>query len=74
MPDVVSGRRTLFLAVGTVDAHVDLTGINEGDLTISSEDRSATLRVPDAQLEKPNLDHEASKVYRSDGGVLDRHR
>lgn len=72
LPDVISGRRTLFLAVGTVDAHVDLSGIDDGDLTVSSDGKSATLRLPDAQLEKPNLDHEASKVYRSDRGVLDR--
>lgn len=72
MPDVISGRRTLFLAVGTVDAHVDLSGIKEGDLKVSSDGMSATLRLPEAQLEKPNLDHEASQVYRSDRGVLDR--
>lgn len=72
MPDVISGRRTIFLAVGTVDAHVDLSGINEGDLNVSSDGKSATLRLPEAQLEKPNLDHEASRVYRSDRGVLDR--
>lgn len=72
MPDVISGRRTLFLAVGTVDASVDLSGIDDGDLRVSSDGKSATLRLPDAQLEKPNLDHEASKVYRSDRGVLDR--
>lgn len=72
MPDIISGRRTLFVAVGTVDAHVDLSGIDEGDLKVSSDGKSATLRLPEAQLEKPNLDHEASRVYRSDRGVLDR--
>lgn len=72
MPDIISGRRTLFLAVGTVDAIVDLSGIKEGDLKVSSDGKSATLRLPEARLEKPNLDHEASKVYRSDRGVLDR--
>lgn len=53
MPDVISGRRTLFLAVGTVDAHVDLSGIKEGDLKVSSDGKSATLRLPEAQLENP---------------------
>lgn len=72
MPDIISGRRTLFLAVGSVDAIVDLSGIKEGDLKVSSDGKSATLRLPEARLEKPNLDHEASKVYRSDRGVLDR--
>lgn len=72
MPDIISGRRTLFLAVGTVDAIVDLSGIQEDDLKVSSDGKSATLRLPEARLEKPNLDHEASKVYRSDRGVLDR--
>lgn len=72
MPDVISGRRTIFLAVGTVDAHVDLSSITEGDLTVSTDGKSATLRLPEAQLEKPNLDHEAFKEYSSNRGVLDR--
>lgn len=72
IPDVISGRRTIFLAVGTVDAHVDLSGIDEGDLKVSVDGKSATLRLPEAQLEKPNLDHDASQVYRTDRGVLDR--
>lgn len=71
LPDVISGRRTVFLAVGTVNAHVDLSGISEGDLKVSPDGKSATLRLPEAQLEKPNLDHEALKVYRNDRGVLD---
>lgn len=72
MPDLISGRRTLFVAVGTVDAHVDLSGIKEGDLTLSPDGKLATLRLPETQLEKPRLDHEASRVYRNDRGVLDR--
>lgn len=71
IPDVISGRRTVVLAVGTVDAHVDLSGINEGDLKVSPDGKSATLRLPEAQLEKPRLDHEAFQEYRSDRGVLD---
>jgi hypothetical protein len=71
IPDVISGRRTVVLAVGTVDAHVDLSGINEGDLKVSPDGKSATLRLPEAQLEKPRLDHKAFQEYRSDRGVLD---
>lgn len=72
LPDIISGRRTLFLAHGTVDAHVDLSGLTDGDLSLSPDGKSATLRLPEPVLEKANLDHEASKVYRSDRGVLDR--
>jgi hypothetical protein len=71
IPDAISGRRTVFLAVGTVDAHVDLSGINESDLKVSPDGKSATLRLPEAQLEKPRLDHKAFQEYRSDRGVLD---
>ncbi|WP_427004458.1 DUF4230 domain-containing protein [Pseudarthrobacter sp. H2] len=33
MPDTIAGRRTLFVAAGTVNAHVDLAGLAEKDLT-----------------------------------------
>ncbi|WP_307007599.1 DUF4230 domain-containing protein [Sinomonas atrocyanea] len=69
---VVAGRRTLFVAAGTVDAYVDLTGLKEGDLTLSADGKSVNVRLPKPQLDKPNLDHRRSYVFSQDRGVLDR--
>ncbi|MFU8947530.1 DUF4230 domain-containing protein [Mycetocola zhadangensis] len=72
LPAVISGRRTLFVAAGTVNAYVDLSGLDDDDLTLSADGTSVTVRLPKAQLDKPNLDHDRSYVFSQDRGVLDR--
>lgn len=72
MPDIIAGRRTLFVASGTVNAHVDLSGLAEEDLTLSTDGKSVKVRLPEAQLDKPNIDHDRSHVYSQDRGLVDR--
>lgn len=72
LPNIISGRRTIFVGAGTVNAYVDLSGLSEDDLTLSADGKSVKVRLPEAQLEKPNLDQERSKVVSQDRGVLDR--
>lgn len=72
LPDILAGRQTLFVGAGTVNAYVDLSGLAEDDLTLSPDGKSVTVRLPKAQLEKPNLVQERSKVVSQDRGVLDR--
>lgn len=72
LPDILAGRQTLFVGAGTVNAYVDLSGLAEDDLTLSADGKSVTVRLPEAQLEEPNLDQERSKVVSQDRGVLDR--
>ncbi|GGE95113.1 DUF4230 domain-containing protein [Mycetocola zhadangensis] len=72
LPDVISGRRTLFVAAGTVNAYVDLSDLADGDLKLSADGTSVTVTLPEAQLDEPNLDHERSYVFSQDRGVLDR--
>src|SRR5690349_14473165 len=43
MPDFIAGRRTLYVAVGTVDAHIDLSGLQDNDLTVSDGGKSVEL-------------------------------
>lgn len=71
IPTLITGRRTLFVAAGTVDAYVDLSGLAEKDLTLSADGKSATVHLPEAQLDKPNLDHDRSYVFSQDRGVVD---
>lgn len=72
VPPIISGRRTLFVAAGTVDAYVDLSGLADKDLSVSPDGKSATVRLPEAQLDKPNLDLDRSYMYSQERGVLDR--
>lgn len=72
MPAIIAGRRTLFVAAGTVNAHVDLAGLADKDLTLSPDGKSARVRLPEPQLDKPNLDLDRSYVFRQDRGVFDR--
>ncbi|CAI3794026.1 DUF4230 domain-containing protein [Pseudarthrobacter sp. MM222] len=71
MPDIIAGRRTLFVAAGTVNAHVDLAGLAEKDLTLSPDGKSVEVRLPEPVLDKPNIDHDRFKVYKDDRGVVD---
>lgn len=72
VPPIISGRRTLFVAAGTVNAYVDLAGLAEKDLSLSPDGKSAKIRLPEAQLDKANLDLARSYTYSQDRGVLDR--
>jgi len=72
IPDFIAGRRTLFVAAGSVDAYVDLSGLGDEDLMLSQDGKSATVRLPEPQLDKPSLDLDRSYVYEQNRGVLDR--
>ncbi|MDQ0076776.1 DUF4230 domain-containing protein [Arthrobacter oryzae] len=72
IPDFIAGRRTLFVAVGTVNAFVDLTGLTEQDLTLSPDGKAVELRLPEPQLDKPNIDHDQSREYSQERGLADR--
>lgn len=72
LPDIISGRQTLFVAAGTVDAYVDLSGLKGKDLTLSEDGKTVTIRLPEPQLDKPNLDHDRSRVFTQNRTVLAR--
>jgi hypothetical protein len=72
LPDAVKGSRTLFVGAGGVDAYVDFGGLAKGALTVSPDRREVTVKLPRAQLEKPNLDNKRSYVYAQQRGLFDR--
>ncbi|MEU0564373.1 DUF4230 domain-containing protein [Nonomuraea sp. NPDC005983] len=72
LPDAVKGTRTLFVGAGSVDAYVDLSGMAANAVTVSDDRTQATIRLPRAQLEKPNLDNRRSYVFAQQRGLLDR--
>jgi Protein of unknown function (DUF4230) len=72
LPDAVKGSRTLFVGAGGVDAYVDFGTLTGGALTMSPDREEVTIKLPHAQLEKPNLDNKRSYVYAQQRGLFDR--
>ncbi|GAB3989016.1 DUF4230 domain-containing protein [Nocardioides marmoraquaticus] len=72
VPDFISGRRSLFVASGTVDAYIDLSSLGDGDLSVSEDGRSVSIDLPPAELDQPNLDQSATRLFSQDRGLLDR--
>jgi hypothetical protein len=72
IPAFIAGRRTLYVAAGTVSAYVDLSGLADKDMTLSPDGKSVTVRLPAPKLDKPNLDFDRSYMYDQDRGIVDR--
>jgi hypothetical protein len=70
LPDFLVNDRTLFVAVGSVEAYVDFGQIGQGAITESADRRSVTIKLPAPQLTKPNLDHDKSYVFAQQQGIL----
>ncbi|SDJ61719.1 DUF4230 domain-containing protein [Nonomuraea jiangxiensis] len=72
LPDAIKGTRTLFVGAGGVDAYVDFSAMATTAVTVSEDRTQATVRLPRAQLEKPNLDNRRSYVFAQQRGLFDR--
>lgn len=72
LPDIIAGRKTLFVGAGTVNAYVDLSGLAKDDVKLSEDGKSVTIRLPAPQLEKPNLDQSRTGLVSQNRGVLDQ--
>lgn len=72
VPSMLAGQKVLFVGVGTVDAYVDLGGLDESAIDIDEEANSISVVLPRARLDDVVIDHEASRVYDRDRGLLDR--
>ena len=72
VPGFIAGERSLFVAAGTVDSYVDFSGLAEGDVVLSEDGTTATIRLPEAELGEPNLDQERTYLYDQERGLVDR--
>jgi hypothetical protein len=72
VPSFLKGERDLFVAVGSVDAVVDFTRLDDGDVTVSDNRRTATIKLPRAHFDDVRVDPKQSYVYDRDRGILDR--
>lgn len=74
LPTAIVGQRTLFVAVGSVNAYVDFSALGKDAITVTSDRQAVALRLPHATLDKPNLDHQRSYVFAQERGIVDRVR
>lgn len=72
LPDVIKGKRTIFLAIGSVDSYVDFRKLGDDAVSVSPDRKSVSITLPRAQLSKPNVDPDQSRVLNQDLGVIDR--
>jgi uncharacterized protein DUF4230 len=70
VPAALAGERTLFVAAGSVNAYVDLGSLSEDGLVLSPDRKTVELRLPEPQLDKPNLHHDRSYVYSQERGLI----
>jgi Protein of unknown function (DUF4230) len=72
LPDAIKGKRTIFLAIGSVDAYVDFRKLGDDAVSVSSDRKSVSITLPQAQLSKPTIDPDQSRVLNQDLGLVDR--
>jgi hypothetical protein len=72
VPSFLAGSRALFVAAGSVNAFVDFSGLGGDKLKVSADGKSVEVRLPEPQLDKPNLDQQRSYLYAEQRGVFDR--
>ncbi|MEV6527267.1 DUF4230 domain-containing protein [Longispora sp. NPDC051575] len=72
VPSFLIGTRTIYVAVGDVNAYVDLENLAGPHLVVSADRRSVSVTLPLPEMEKPNIDNKSSYVASQDRGVLTR--
>jgi len=72
MPQVIAGERVQFVAVGTVDAVIDLSAVSADAVRFDPETNRAVVFLPRPTIEEPVLDLEQSHVMNRDRGLVNR--
>jgi Protein of unknown function (DUF4230) len=71
IPSFIAGERTIFLAVGTVPATVDFSGLSR-DAVQQTADGSVTITLPTPHLGEAVVDPKRSHVANRDRGLVNR--
>lgn len=72
VPSFIAGERVQFVGVGTVDAEVDFSGLQENAVAYNQKTKSVTITLPHATMSEPVLDRELSHVMNRDRGLINR--
>jgi hypothetical protein len=69
LPDLLSGEKVLLIAVGDVQAGVNLDELGEDDVQV--EENRVTIDLPEPRILSASLNEDATKVYDRDRGLID---
>jgi Protein of unknown function (DUF4230) len=72
VPSFLAGSRALFVAAGSVNAFVDFSGMSSDALKVGADGKTVEVRLPEPQLDKPNLDQQRSYLFAQQRGIWDR--
>jgi len=72
MPAVLAGERVQFVAVGSVDAVVDLSTLTADAIVFDPDTNSVVVTLPAPTIGDPVIDHEQSHVMNRDRGLFNR--
>ena len=72
IPSILAGERVQFVAVGTVDAIVDLSTLSADAIVFDPKTNSVVVTLPAPTIGEPVLDHDQSHVMNRDRGLFDR--
>ncbi|MDQ3906322.1 MAG: DUF4230 domain-containing protein [Actinomycetota bacterium] len=72
IPALISGERTTFLGIGSVDAVVDFTNVGPDHVTVSPDRRAVTIALPAPRLAPAVVDPAASRVVGRERGLVNR--
>lgn len=67
--EVLSGEEILVVAVGEVEAGVNLDRLGPGDVSVEGD--VVTIRLPEPEILGSSLDEEKTRLYDRDQGLLD---
>jgi len=70
MLDTLLGDRLLLIASGDVIAGVDLAKLKDSDVTISSDGKTITLRLPPSEIFSKSLNNDRTRVYDRQTGIF----
>jgi len=71
LPDFISSRRVLFVAVGSVNCYVDFSALGAKTISISPDRRDVAISLPTPSFDKANLDNTRSHIYNVDSGLIE---
>jgi hypothetical protein len=72
MPGWLCGERTVLFAVGSVEAYVDFTNLDQKAIKVSEDHHAVEITVPAPRLATPKLNHDRCRAYNLQKGLANR--
>lgn len=72
LPGVVSGERYVAIVTGTVDATIDLSGLDESAIVVDEAAGKVVVTLPRPELDEADVDEKSLRVLTHDRGFANR--